>query len=92
MNETDPSITRVEHDNNASAKRTIPLGYGGGSFTKLPTPLLDMAYDYIGFSNPDGNGNYQTLSFNTGGSGGTTVRTLTLAFDGSNNVTAITRS
>lgn len=56
------------------------------------TALIDKVYDHIAFSNPDANGNYQTMTFKTGGSGGTTVRTLTLAYDASDNVTAITRS
>lgn len=54
--------------------------------------LVDVPYDYVGMSNADGNGNYQTVVYKTGGSGGTTVRTLTYTFDASNNVTSITRS
>jgi len=90
---TDPSITRDEHDDALSAKRILPITWnssGGG--TKQPTPFVDLAFDYVGFSNADGNGNYQTIAFNTGGAGGTTVRTLALTYDGNNNVTTITRS
>ena len=54
--------------------------------------LINVAYDYVGFSNADGNGNYQTIVYKSGGSGGTTVRTLTLTYDASSNVTSITRS
>lgn len=46
-------------------------------------------YDFTGFSNPDANGNYQTISYKAGGAGGTTVRTLSLAFDANSNVTSI---
>lgn len=59
----------------------------------IPTnQLVNKPYDYIGFSNADGNGNYQTMEFKVGGSGGSTQVTLTLVFDANNNATAITRS
>ncbi len=54
--------------------------------------LLPISYNYIGFTNADGNGNYQTITFKTGGSGGTTVATLTLTYDASSNVTSIAKS
>lgn len=72
---------------------------GGGNLAtiaantgSLVTPLIDKAYDYVGMSNPDGNGNYQTIVFKSGGSGGTTMRTLTLSYDANSNVTSITRT
>ena len=89
---TAPSIDRAEHDEVASAKRVVDYGCTGTVPQRMPTPLLDLAYDYVGFSNADGNGNYQTVVYKTGGSGGTTVRTLTYTFDGSSNVTSITRT
>ena len=58
----------------------------------LIMPFIDKAYDYVGMSNPDSNGNYQTIVFKVGGSGGTTAVTLTLTFDGNSNVTSITRT
>jgi len=54
--------------------------------------LGGVSYDYVGMSNADGNGNYQTIVYKRGGSSGTTVRTLTYTYDASNNVTSITRS
>ena len=78
---------------NIAAKKVASYGFGAaGTWSRLPAPFIDVAYDYVGFSNPDANNNYQTLTFKTGGSGGTTVRTLTLSFDGTNNVTSIARS
>lgn len=78
---------------NIDADRAANYTYAGnGTWVRSPTPLIDEAYDYIDFSNPDANGNYQTIQFNSGGSGGTTVRTLGLTFDGSSNVTTIARS
>ena len=86
---TDPNINRAEHDQNASAKRVLPYGWTGTGTQRIPTPFIDMAYDSTTFTNPDVNGNYQTITFKLSG---TTVRTLTLAFDASNNVTSIARS
>jgi hypothetical protein len=93
-----PRITKSEHigpddtGDNIQAKRVANYGFDGANWQRTPTGLVDVAYDYLGFSNADSNGNYQTLSFKSGGSGGSTQRTLTLAFDGSSNVTSITRS
>lgn len=59
---------------------------------RAPAPLLDKSYDYIGFTNADANGNYQTITFKSGGSSGIAVRTLNLTYDGNSNVTSIERS
>jgi len=48
------------------------------------------AHDYIGLSYTGDN--LTTVTYKTGGSGGTTVATLTLAYDGSNNLTSVTKS
>lgn len=63
---------------------------GGSSFT-IP------AYDYIGFGYFGSTNNVQTQVFKTGGSGGTTVATLTYAYVGggavdNDKVSSITRS
>ncbi len=78
---------------NIAAKKVVPYVFGTDSqWHRPPAPLIDAAYDYVGFSNPDANDNYQTLIFNSGGSGGTLVRTISLTYDGSSNVTSITRT
>jgi hypothetical protein len=93
-----PRLTKAEHigpddtGDNINAKRVANYAFDGASWQRVPTSLIDVPYDYLSFTNADGNGNYQTLSFKSGGSGGTTLRTLALAFDGSNNVTSITRT
>ena len=59
-------------------------------------PLVTVAglsipeHDYIGltYSGSDLTG----VTYKTGGSGGTTVATLTLAYDGSSNLTSVTKS
>ncbi len=78
--------------NGVEAKAVIPYGYTGTALTPIPPALIDVAYDYIGWSSADANGNYQTMTFKTGGSAGTTVRTLSLTYDASSNLTSITRS
>lgn len=55
--------------------------------------LTPVSQDYIGITViPSGNGAGQpgTIVYKTGGSGGTTVKTLVLAYDGSNNLISVT--
>ena len=47
-------------------------------------------HDYIGMAYTGSN--LTTVTYKTGGSGGTTVATLTLAYDGSDNLTSVTKS
>ena len=47
-------------------------------------------YDYISCSYTGSN--LTGIVYKTGGSGGTTVATLTLGYDGSNNLTSVTKS
>ena len=69
----------------------VTAGYiwNGSQWQRPATPLIDVSYDAIARSNPDSNGNYQTMVFSNGG---TTVRTLTFTYDASSNVTGIARS
>ena len=48
------------------------------------------AYDYISCSYTSGN--VTGVVYKTGGASGTTVATLTLSYDGSNNLTSVTKS
>lgn len=78
---------------NADGLVILPYQFGSDNqWHRSPGSLVNVAYDYNAFSDPDGNGNYQTIQFYQGGSGGTVVATLSLTFDGSNNVTSIARS
>jgi len=52
--------------------------------------LVNESYDYISLSYTGSN--LTGVVFKTGGSGGTTVATLTLAYDGSNNLTSVTKT
>jgi len=47
-------------------------------------------FDYVSLSYTSGN--LTGVVYKTGGSGGTTVATLTLGYDGSNNLTSVTKS
>jgi hypothetical protein len=67
----------------------LPYADTKGVATQAPVPILSKAYDEIDWSNPDGNGNYQTI---TTKSGGVAKQSLSLTFDGSNNVTSIVRN
>ena len=54
------------------------------------TGLSIPEHDYIALSYTGTN--LTGVVYKTGGSGGTTVTTLTLAYDGSNNLTSVTKS
>jgi hypothetical protein len=91
--ENQEHISPQKTGDNIAAKRVANYGFGPDSqWSRTPLPLVDIAYDYVGLSNPDANNNYQTIVFKQGGSSGSTVRTLAFTFDGSNNVTSITRT
>lgn len=91
-----PLITATESVQNSInnlkfpvANYILPFIDATGKAVQSPAPFIDKNYDDIAFTNPDGGGNYQTITFSSAGSA---VRTLTLSFDGSNNVTHIARS
>lgn len=53
------------------------------------------AYDYIDLTyvaSGNGVGEIETVVYKTGGSGGTTVATLTLAYDANNNISSVTKT
>ncbi len=52
--------------------------------------LTPSTYDYISLSYTSSN--LTTVVFKLGGSGGSTVSTLTLAYDGSNNLISVTKT
>ena len=57
----------------------------------VPIPGWSIpTHDYRSFGYTSGN--LTSITYKTGGSGGTTVATLTLAYDGSGNLTSITKS
>jgi hypothetical protein len=57
--------------------------------------LVPDAYDYIALTYVaagNGAGEIETVVYKTGGSGGTTVATLTLAYDANNNLSSVTKT
>lgn len=52
--------------------------------------LVPSVYDYVNISYTGSNAT--TVVYKSGGSGGTTVSTLTLAYDGSDNLTSVTKT
>jgi len=48
--------------------------------------------DYFMCSNPDPNGNYQTITYRVGGAGGVIVRIINVTYDAQNNVTSAVQS
>lgn len=57
--------------------------------------LVTEKYDYIALTyvtSGDGVGEIETVTYKTGGAGGTTVATLTLAYNGDDKLESVTRS
>lgn len=67
-----------------------PIKVNTGGALSVLSAMVPFAYDYVSFGYT-GN-NVTTMVFKTGGSTGTTVATLTLAYDINDNLTSITRS
>lgn len=96
------SLSQVEHSSPAKAKRVTLRQFNAdtGEFENTsssnPIPvatqnaLVTGNFDFIGFSNYSG-ANPQTIEFKSGGSGGTTIATLSLVYSG-DNVTSITKT
>lgn len=56
---------------------------------------IDTDYDYIALTYVaagNGAGEIETVTYKTGGSGGTTIATLTLAYNASDEISSITKS
>lgn len=63
--------------------------------TRLAGALVPETFDHLDLTyvaSGNGQGEVETVVYKTGGSGGATVATLTLAYDGNNNVSSVTRS
>lgn len=67
---------------------TVDQGTGGSSPWLTWSGLRIPAYDYVSLSPAD---LPTTITFKSGGAGGTTVATLTLVYDGSGNLSTVTK-
>ena len=95
------SIEKAEHIevNGVPAKRVVCAGWDGTNLQDLNVTsggsiilagLEIPTHDYVGLSytGPDLTG----VIYKTGGSGGTTVATLTLGYDGSDNLITVAKT
>lgn len=76
------------------ATKLVPMADGTGTYAPAMIafqPLAPAEFDYIALGY-DGSSNLTSVVYKLGGSGGTTVVTLTLGYDGSGNLTSVARS
>lgn len=59
---------------------------------KSASALVGVAFDYIATTYVGATTDISTVVYKSGGSGGSTVATLTMGYDGSNRLTSVTRS
>lgn len=77
------SITQAEHispvktGDNIQAKRVVPYAWDGTSWGRTPLPFITASYDFISQAQAS---TTDTWTFKTGGSGGTTVATITITY------------
>lgn len=69
---------------------SIEVSNDSGNPIPVVTGLEIPEHDYISLGYTGSN--LTSVIYKTGGSGGTTVATLTLAYDGSDNLTSVTKS
>ena len=75
---------------------TTPSGYGANYLTNIASPIPVASnlsipeHDYVSCSYTGSN--LTGAVFKSGGSSGTTVATLVLTYDGSNNLLTVTKS
>ena len=81
-------VTKPDYSTGLST--TTELDAGTYSLTQIAEGLSIPKYDYMSLSYTGSN--VTGVTYKQGGSGGITVATLTLTYDGSDNLTSITRS
>ena len=86
-------VTKPDYSTGAST--TTTLDAGTYSLTQITEGLSIPKYDYIALTYVtagNGVGEISTVTYKQGGASGQTVATLTLGYDGSNRLNAVTRS
>ena len=63
-----------------------PDGLGGYVFRTNNKSNLPFGANYMIQSNPDANGNYQTITYKKNGVAGSVVKIITLTYDANGNV------
>ena len=82
-------------DYSTGASTTTNLDAGTYSLTQITEGLSIPKYDYIALTYVvagNGTGEINTVTYKQGGASGLTVATLTLGYDGSNRLNAVTRT
>ena len=89
--------TKIVNPDGSNVGSSLPTGAATSAKQDTQTTLLQgiagmipSAYDYTSLSYTGSN--LTGVVFKSGGSGGTTVSTLTLAYDGDNNLTIVTKT
>lgn len=67
-------------------------GSAGGGTSNSASALVTEAHDYVEITYVGITTNINTTVYKLGGAAGTVVATLTMAYDGSNRLTSVTRS
>jgi len=77
---------------NIAAKRVAGYAFDGANWQRVPTGYIPSAYDYVGIDTSPSTSDVYT--FYQGGSGGTLVSTVTLAYSDSTkgNLTSVART
>lgn len=91
------AITAAGEANVVVASSALPTGAAtettlAAFSAKTAAALVPQAYDYQAITYVGATTDISTVVYKTGGSGGTTVATLTMGYDGSNRLTSVTRS
>jgi len=103
-----PEVSKLEHEDTTApeTKRVLMYGWDSDNLAKtriatdssgniLMGGLVPKSYDYIALtyvSGGNGSGEIETVTYKTGGASGTTVATLTLAYNASNEISSVTKS
>jgi len=98
----DPTTKRILVSSTISGDLPLPSGAATSAKQDTQTTLLQgiagftvTGYDYIALTYVaagNGVGEVETVTFKTGGSGGTTIATLTLAYNASNEISSVTKT
>lgn len=78
IKDSEQAILNKSFDPDFNVLATQGLQFNGTALKREPTPLVDEAFDYIGITYPTTT--TEVYVFKQGGSGGTTMRTLTLTY------------
>lgn len=94
-NGTRDNINVTGRDLTSAQPLDVAIVNSDGDHLSLGAGLVPENFDYIALTyvaSGNGAGEIETVTYKTGGSGGTTVATLTLTYDASNNISTVTKT